>query len=322
MKWCLALAVFLASEYAVAQTVMQPLPPKPDVFSMLIGGEEAYAEDFPATVYVNSGGGRCTATLIGPEVLITAAHCVDDRGTLFFTLLTGEQHRARCDHHRDYDDNATADWALCKLETPATGIVYETLSMDRTIPDRSDWILLTGYGCTRSGGGGGNDGTLRIGFAEVIRTPRRGDWDIITRGDVALCFGDSGGPAFYTGGREGQFADRLMISVNSRGNIEDTSYLSKTLQNEVFSGWLKAWAADREVTVCGLSHSDGCRGGLGDGRPDDGGEGGGDSDDGGQEDPPDNGGDSVPIWVWLTIFLVAGVGAWIVNAVKGWFSKD
>ena len=66
-------------------------------------------------------------------------------------------------------------------------------------------------------------------------------------GDVALCFGDSGGPAFYVNGDQ-----RFQISVNSRGNIQDTSFLSKTLANDVFSQSLAKWAAGKNVKVCGL----------------------------------------------------------------------
>jgi hypothetical protein len=316
-------SILVSSPAWARPTTFQPLPPKPTalddkIYSTLIGGDEARAEDFPATVYSTDGSGRCTATLIGPQVLITAAHCVDNGGQVFFTLLTGQQHRGVCQHHPDYDNNKTADWALCRLEEEAD-VEFETLSMDRTIPARGDRILLTGYGCTAQGGGGGNDGTLRYGFAEVIQTPRSGNWDIITRGSVALCFGDSGGPAFHTYGSEDPTGRRVMISVNSRGNIKDTSYLSKTLQNSVFSGWLKAWAADQLVTVCGVSRTEGCRS-AGAPPPPDPGEPDTPPDPDGDTPPAPDPGKSAPWWIWILILGGGGLGAWLVSWIKKRFA--
>lgn len=310
----------LAAQGVQAAVQMQPLPPKPTgIMATLIGGDEAHAEDFPATVYISDGSGRCTATLIGPESLISAAHCMDDDSAVVFTLLTGKTHRARCRHHPDYKQNETADWALCYLDTPVLeGVTFESISMDRTIPRRGDRILLSGYGCTKEGGGGGNDGTLRVGYAEVIQVPRRGDWDIVTKGDVALCFGDSGGPAFYTWGSDDLSpANRVLVSVNSRGNIKDTSYLSKTLQNEVFSSWVRNWAAANETEICGINDVEGCRQRV-DPPPD-----GGPKPDPKPQPEPDQGG-GTPIWQWILIILgllggVWGV-SWVAKKVKGIWS--
>jgi len=278
----------------------KPLPEPQGIWATLIGGQIADRTKFPATVLQRAEGGMCSATIIGPRVLISAAHCSDMGETVHFSVHTGESYSAKCSHHPDYKDNETADWNLCLIDREVKGITYETLSMDRTIPKKGSRVMLTGYGCTDEGGQGGIDGELRWGMVTVTRTPKRGDWDIITKGDVALCYGDSGSSAFYVGA-EGD--NRWMISVNSRGNIKDTSYLSKTLQNDVFSGWLKGWAASNSVQVCGLSSLPSCRSNSRAVPPK--------PEPGKPTDP------GAPWWIWALILVGGGLGAWGFGWAKG-----
>lgn len=242
----IASILFLSCEHVCA-TTFDALPPVKRVQPTLIGGIPVDPKLYEAVLYTRQGGSRCTSTIVGPRTLITASHCVDNGGTASF-LLKGVNYNSKCVHHPDYDRNETADWALCYIDKTVAGIRFESLSMDGSIPKVGDTITLMGYGCTKPDGSGGNDGILRSGLAEVKRTPRNNDWDIVTQGKVALCFGDSGGPAFYLKG-----ADRYLISINSRGNIQDTSYLSKTLSNPVFSDWIKAWATEKNTTICGVN---------------------------------------------------------------------
>ena len=245
----LVLLCLLLSDICIGATQFKKLekPNFNEKSATLIGGSPAGPTEFPAVLYTNQSGSRCTSTMVGPRALLTAAHCVDDGGTASFRM-GGVSYFATCTHHPDYENNATADWAICHVNKTVANLQYESLIMIPGIPDVGDYLLLTGYGCTNSEGSGGNDGVLRKGYAEVIRTPRSGDWDIITRGSVALCFGDSGGPAFYE-----ENGKRWLVSVNSRGNIRDTSYLSKTLSNPVFKDWITSWSNSKNAKICGLN---------------------------------------------------------------------
>ena len=55
----------------------------------IIGGEPTLPGDFPATgALLYKGVFRCTATLIAPDVIVTAAHCLPGNGEFSFTLVS------------------------------------------------------------------------------------------------------------------------------------------------------------------------------------------------------------------------------------------
>lgn len=216
----------------------------------LINGRPANPAEFPASVYVNTGGGRCTGTVVGPRVLLIAAHCMPSGAVVNFSV--GPNHyRAVCTHSKDYASNATADYALCKTETVVSGIHYENVTLDDKLLKVGDELLLTGYGCTQPGGKGGNDGIYRIGEATITGLPTGSSNDITTRRGGALCFGDSGGPAFKY--LDTAKSKRVVVSVNSRGDIATTSYLS-ALYSPQGKRFVGAWLEKNPgMQICGVS---------------------------------------------------------------------
>lgn len=245
--------MWLPSGKNVGDVLMLSLPTPPE--ADLIGGKPADPKEFPATVYSAQGNSRCTATIVGERVLLIAAHCVGNGRSAVFKA-SGVEYRSTCTHGPDYARNSTADWALCLIDQSVVNVPFEHVNQEADRLKVGDKLLLTGFGCTSPGGGGGNDGTYRIGESTIRELPDgRSDNDIVTSGGAALCFGDSGGPAFKVDGTQ-----RWQVSVNSRGDIRTTSYLS-ALHTPQAKKFISSWSDAKKVKICGV-HADatGCRG--------------------------------------------------------------
>lgn len=214
--------------------------------STLINGRPADPTAWPVSVYASSSQGSCSATVVGERVLFIASHCAQDGGKVTFSV-GANKYSAKCSQHPEYRNDATADWELCLIDRPVTGPVYEVLGVNESLKI-GDEVLLTGYGCVRPGGGGGNDGIFRIGEAKVQGLPSGNSYDVVTHGGAALCFGDSGGAAYkrYPDGR------RRIFGVNSRGDIRTESYLP-AVWAKTFKDWALKWAAaNNNVRICGI----------------------------------------------------------------------
>lgn len=207
---------------------------------VLIKGRIAKEGEFPAIVRITSNSGAgCTAAIVGPNALLTAAHCVSDGGNVSFSH-SGKKYKSEpCEHHSGYKSNKTKDFALCK--TKDVSEPWANINTDHEFVKVGDKILLTGYGCINSDGKGA-DGYLRVGEAKVVKIPTKDNFDIVSNAGAALCFGDSGGPAFK---------DNRLIAVNSRGNIKDTSYVSAVHMAD--QSFFKAWSDKNRASICGLN---------------------------------------------------------------------
>lgn len=221
----------------------------------LIGGEASDPKEWPAN-FTTASGNSCTGTMIGPRVLQLAAHCVGNGRTATITV-GGKTYTSTCTHSPKYKDDATADYALCLMSESVDLAWYESVLTKSTANMKvGDKILLAGMGCTQPGGGGGNDGVFRTGEAPIERMPQSNN-DIITNGNSALCFGDSGGSAYWKD-EKGVYK---IAGINSRGDIQTTSYLSAVFTkdgNDFYSSWI----VKNNAPICGIS--DGmtkCRGG-------------------------------------------------------------
>jgi hypothetical protein len=240
-------------------------------------GAEADPRDWPASFFAHSSGGSCTATLVGPQSLLTAAHCVADNGRVQFRRR-GTDFAGTCRRPSPgFPAIISHDWAMCLMDTVVPAHRYERVSFDLGLLRRDGQLLLAGYGCTNVGGV--SDGKFRIGPAFIARLPSQqgneGDW-ITThaaklRGDAFICEGDSGGAVFV----EQPAADRrLIVAVNSHRDAagQGVSFLS-AMGTVAGRRFITSWqAANRErrdqngrvvvsdVRICGIdSDAPNCR---------------------------------------------------------------
>lgn len=228
--------------------------PTPDVSPQVIGGEPANPANWPATlIFRDQAGGGCTATVIGPQAVLTAAHCIEN-GARGRVTVRGTTADVVCAHHPDYPGRISADFALCFLSSGLPRLPYEKVNIDVNVLQQASRLRLLGYGCVMQGGTDRTFGSLFQGWADVLH---REDLYAVTRGGAAVCFGDSGGGVFaFTSPAETR---RVLVAVTSRGDISRYSWLSTTSTN-AFVNWAKGWATSNNVTICGMHDQvDGCR---------------------------------------------------------------
>ncbi len=226
----------------------------------LIGGWVVDSDDWPASFFTTSGESFCTGTLIGPRVLLTAAHCVE-----LTSLISIDVNNIEVDgfctihpNYRRYGKNQSLDYALCLLDNDVAVSKYETINQDQQLVNNvGNQLLLSGYGCTRIGGGGA-DGLYRVGYSKLIENPGPQTIDymdfIHAHGRVALCSGDSGGPAFHIP-YSGSESIRSLVAVNAQSNLETWSLLSATSRDQAIT-FFDAWSTRNGAPmICGISHT-------------------------------------------------------------------
>ncbi|MGD1887517.1 MAG: trypsin-like serine protease [Cohaesibacteraceae bacterium] len=247
-------SALFGSSLAFAQDqITMEAPTEIDAVPQVIGGTPADPEDWPATFAFSSGINACTSTLVGPQVLLTAAHCVND-GAVGTVVVDGRSVGFTCSHHPSYAADFQYDVALCLTASPIAASIqrpYETLSRDAGFPSIGNDVTLIGFGC-RQPGGGGPSGSFYTGVAEFVRI--NGIY-LTTIGGAAVCFGDSGGAAYA----DLSSGSRRIVGVNSRGDITTRSLLTPVAHHGVLS-FLIGWSDANNVEICGVSTGGtGCR---------------------------------------------------------------
>lgn len=255
----------------------------------LFNGQTGDPKNWLSLVLSSHEGLSCTSTLIGPDTVLTAAHCVDAKDpidkakTRLILLRDGTKSvRGDCKMHHTYASadiekdipRSHEDYALCKLSSEIKGRKFDSITTDALL-ENEDKIVLTGFGCTKIEIKNNKfdfsdwEKELNIGAGTVKKTPSMDNVYIKTTTDLknpdepALCPGDSGGPAVVYEDLDDMQSARKVVGVNSSisaykktepGNYELISSVS-ALSTPTFETFLKSWIKHEHKTakICGYN---------------------------------------------------------------------
>jgi hypothetical protein len=225
----------------------------------IVGGEEVQASDpiRDSTVALydpspdGKGGALCTASLIGKDVAVTAAHCIDPRGPAPVLLFgrdvaapdTIKRQVTGAKIHPDYSRKAghgmdEGDIALVRFPggLPPGYHAIRPASSESALGKGEDAVL-AGYGISNARR---KTGAGRLRKAKVrISNPRPGKKEMVldqSHGQGA-CHGDSGGPAFV---REG--GKVVLAGVTNRsyppGSPDDCAHQVVYTKLPAYRSWI------------------------------------------------------------------------------------
>ncbi|MDB5391456.1 MAG: sorting protein [Planctomycetaceae bacterium] len=173
------------------------------ILPRIINGNPIPETTFPTVGAANSQLGDCTATLIAPQWILTAAHCSQGLGATDGTFVIGgtTYHSVKVVVHPKYNSsklgtNSGNDIALWKLDQPVSGITPSPILRSKLKVGQT--LTLVGYGL----GGDANGETGQYGTKRVGTTPLDGlsakliRWNFDHPSESNTAGGDSGGPAF------------------------------------------------------------------------------------------------------------------------------
>lgn len=234
----------------------------------------------------------CTATFVGPNVILMAAHCVDAPYSIpsirpSSLAIDGGQIALHCEIHPDYlnhlpkfmSPRGSEDYAFCLLgdgiNLPSSISTFRSEVIDEdTKLAKGEAVLMTGYGCSAMTVKDGQitpdgfDSALRIGKAVIDTGANQVEnssyvtvRSVVGKG-VALCPGDSGGPLF-TGVRiSDPDAPRRIRGVNSAvqavssGSTTDLISSLSATSTAKFRTWAMDWIQrrkDNRPVICGIN---------------------------------------------------------------------
>lgn len=178
----------------------------------IVGGEPALHEDYPSIVGLTreTGGAFCTGTLVRPDLIITASHCILQSNITKDTLFVVhgyETPRLATSYNRhdiyeivnypdyDFEKSFDDDIAIIILNNPiATPACAPILHSDNfeDLLNAGDRVKIAGYGRVDAEESGG------VLFAADTLVVRRFTKEIVIGGtnNPNICYGDSGGPIY------------------------------------------------------------------------------------------------------------------------------
>jgi hypothetical protein len=239
-----------------------------DARESIIGGESSDPGAYPATGALLHGlAYRCTATLIAPDVAITAAHCLADGGfgdfgfTLDADLGDGMGHPIEVlatHQHPEFRETAEEltqmgqrnDVGVVILGEPIEGVAVEELDLGLD-PGGAEGELESGSALTLCGYGRddwGADGSSGVKREGVLHVDQVGDWELQTTDEgPQACRGDSGAPLF-AGTADGRVIAGLVSRAAGDSHMCDSGGIHTRVAP--YADWIAQASRDRDTGGC------------------------------------------------------------------------
>ena len=201
----IVLATLLSSTVAVVGSTIALADPSP-----VVGGSTVKPGAWPDVVAVlTSDGGLCSGTLIGSDLVLTAAHCTDAKpveviiGRVDLAQYGGERRDVKWS--RSYPNwQVEYDVGIVMLENPVA-TKPRAIASGCTL-DSDDVLQVVGFGLTSKWGTGDNtklhQAKLPVTDPDCTQDPACApdiapDGEFVAGGQgTDACFGDSGGPVY------------------------------------------------------------------------------------------------------------------------------
>ncbi|MEZ4316447.1 MAG: serine protease [Myxococcota bacterium] len=245
-----------------------------DASTQVVGGAPSAPGSWPSTVAVLFGGQPgCTGTLVAPNVVITAAHCVTPEApnavrTGSVDARQGGQvlQIANATFHPTYDGYEGVDIAVLQLASPSNAPTT-TIATDcvgsQSLYDGGP-AMIVGFGSTNPAGTQYPDvlyeasSSIRdadcsqdvlSGYQTTCESSLRPTGELVAGGNgVDSCYGDSGGP-LYVPGTDGAW---YLAGVTSRGfAAQDCGSGGVYVRPDTYIGWVESIVGPLPRPVCG-----------------------------------------------------------------------
>jgi tetratricopeptide (TPR) repeat protein len=221
------------------------------------------SKNFPATLFASDA--QCSAVFIGPDVLLTAAHCFSDadahidaaghrvwdvRAEVGGTTVKGDCERPDKFVASDLTASIPWDLALCRM-SGSPKVAFEVISNTKDPIAVDADVLLTGYGIDLASGSRLIGQQLRFGKARVTHADVAG---LMRTCGASLDEGDSGGGTYVY--FDAQFMHRVMVAVNAWKRSFDCGTASAK-SSEMAGLWnaqqfIDQWHHEYKKNICGI----------------------------------------------------------------------